>query len=77
MKKIVQQIVLHALQMNSDVEVMEIACQWRNIAMELSIALTEAMKTCVDLRQIQAQSLIMTAKINLDYFHAMTHVFLS
>lgn len=74
MKKIAQQIVLHALQMNSDAEVIEIVCQWRNIVMESNIVPMEAMKICADLRQIQARFLTMTAKISQDYSHVMTHV---
>ena len=74
MKKIVQQIVLHALQMNSDVEAMEIVCPWRNIVMESNIVPMEAMKICADSRQIQVRFLTMTAKISQDYSHATTHV---
>lgn len=75
MKKIVQQIELHVLRTNFVVEVMEIACQWKNIAMELNIALMEVMKICADLRQTLAQFQITIAKLNRDSFHAMTLVF--
>jgi hypothetical protein len=71
MKKIVQQIVRRAHPMNSDVEAMETACQWKSIAMESSTALTGATKTCADLKQTRVQFRTMIVKISLDYSRVM------
>lgn len=77
MRKIVLPTGLHALQMNLDAEVMAIACQWRNIAMELSTAPMEVMKICAALRQTRVPFQTTIVKISQDSSLATTPASLS
>lgn len=70
-RKIAPQTELTAVPMNSVVEAMEIACQWKNIATALSIVLTEVTKTAHS-RQTPPSYRTMIAKQNRDSSSAMT-----